>query len=157
MVYSYYGVCLVDDISEKLIDNVKKRCYILHPFNEVNSRIMTPIDNKKVKMRAIMAQENAKEIFESISDIKTPWITDKKQRDQSYVKIIKEGNPSELAEIINALMIEDNEKKVEGKRISETDKKHLDKAERLLFPELSIALNMEIEEVKDSVASVFQL
>ena len=44
---------------------------------------------------------------------------------------------------------------VEGKRISATDTKFLEKSERLLYSELSVTLNLEMEQIKDKVACMF--
>lgn len=157
IMYSNYGACLVDEIKEKSINKEKKLCYILHPVTDVRSKIMTPIDNEKVKMRAIMTPKEAEEIFAEISIGNITRIADKKQREQAYTNILKEGNPDELVEIINSLMIEENEKIEEGKRISATDKKYLDKAERLLYSELSVSLNIEMKLIKDRVLDLFKV
>lgn len=156
IVYSSYGVCFIDEIVEKIIDASKRLYYVLHPIHEANSRILTPVDNKKVKMRAIMTPDEAEEVLDNITSNDCNPILDRKQRDLAYTKILKEGNPDELAEIINALTIESHEKEIDKKKVSATDKKYLDKAESLLYSELSISLSMDIDEVNDKVSSMFQ-
>ncbi|NLZ80758.1 MAG: hypothetical protein GX913_02995, partial [Clostridiales bacterium] len=80
----------------------------------------------------------------------------RKQRDLAYTKILKEGNPDELAEIINTLKMESHEKGLDKKKVSATDKKYLDKAESLLYSEISISLSIEMDEINDKVSSMFQ-
>jgi CarD family transcriptional regulator len=156
LMYSVYGPCIVDEITEKTTGTEKKMYYILHPINETNStKIITPINNKKVKMRAIITPEIAEEIINVIFKDQVIRVTDKKQRELAYGKILKEGNPCELAEIINALKIEETEKIAEGKKFSATDSKYLERAERLLYSELSISLNMKIEQIKDRITEMF--
>ncbi len=156
IMYSNHGACLVDEIRERIIDKEKKMYYILHPLNENNSKIMTPINNSKVRMRAIMTPKDAEVILSTIANSKVTQILDKKLREQAYTKILKEGNPNELVEIINALVIEENEKISEGKKASDTDRKYLLRAEKLLYSELSVTLNIKIDLIKDRVTCMFK-
>ncbi|NLK26948.1 MAG: hypothetical protein GX306_01180 [Clostridiales bacterium] len=155
IMYSYHGVCYIDEIREDIIEKEKKLFYIMHPFNE-KSRIMTPVDNDKVKMRAIMSSEEAREVLNSVSVDNALRIPDRKKRDQVYTKLLKEGDPKQIIQIINALNIEDQEKKAAGKNMSTTDKRILERAEKLLYPELSLALGVEVETIKQKVETIFQ-
>lgn len=156
--YSCRGVCLIDEIQEKTIDNKKNLYYIMHPVNMKNSVIMIPVDNDKVKMRLIMKKEKAEDIIDTLLDDHSdlPRITDKKMRERVYTKMLKEGNPSELVEIINVLNEEENEKRAEGRKNSATDVKYLEKAKELLFTELSVSLGIEMEQIKQRVEIILQ-
>jgi CarD family transcriptional regulator len=112
---------------------------------------MTPTNNKIVKMRKIMPLEEAENIFNVIMNGNVNLITDRKQRERAYTKILKEGNPFELAEIILTLLLEKDEKDKAGKNISVADKKYLEQAEKLLYSELSVCLDIEMDEVKEKV------
>lgn len=155
IIYSCRGVCLIDEISEKTIDNKKNMYYIMHPMHIKNSVIMTPVDNEKVKMRSIMKQEKAEDIIVTLMDNSNmPRILDKKMRERVYTKMLKEGNPTELVEIINVLIEEENEKRVEGRKNSATDEKYLEKAKELLVNELSVSLGVDIELIKQRVDAI---
>jgi CarD family transcriptional regulator len=157
IIYSCRGVCVIDDIIEKTIENKKNMYYIMHPIHIKNSIIMTPVDNTKVKMRLIMNQVKAEDIIITLLDnCYMPRITDKKIRERVYSRILKEGNPSELVEIINVLIEEENEKRVEGRKISATDEKYLQKAKEILYSELSASLGIEIEQIKQRVEAILQ-
>lgn len=151
IMYSNYGACFIDDIMEKTIENETKLFYIMRPICEDKTRIMTPINNKKVKMREIMSLEGAENIFNVIMNGNVNLITDRKQREKAYTKILKEGNPIDLAEIILTLLLEKNEKEETGKNISVADKKYLEQAEKLLYSELSVCLDIEMDQVKEKV------
>jgi len=88
IMYSNYGVCIVDEIKDKIIDNEDKKIYILHPFNDNRSRIMTPTDNNRVKIRSIMTPEEAEEVFHAISNNNIISISNRKLREQAFIKII---------------------------------------------------------------------
>lgn len=155
IMYSHHGVCFIDDIKEKMIDNETILFYIMHPINE-KSKIMTPVDNDKVRMRSIMPAEEAQEVLDSVSSDNAFRITDRKKKDQLYTQIIKEGNPMQLIKVITSILIDEQEKIAVGKKISTTDKRILDRAEKLLYLELSLALELEVETIKERVTSLFQ-
>ncbi len=155
--YSCRGVCLIDEIKEKTIDNKKNMYYIMHPINVKNSVIMTPVNNEKIKMRLIMKKKNAEDIMDTLLvNSNSPRITDKKMRERVYTKMLKEGNPNELVEIINVLNEEENEKRSEGRKNSATDEKYLQKAKELLFSELSVSLGIEIDQIKQRVETILK-
>ncbi len=155
--YSCRGVCLIDEIKEKTIDNKKNMYYIMHPINVKNSVIMTPVNNEKIKMRLIMKKKNAEDIMDTLLvNSNLPRITDKKMRERVYTKMLKEGNPNELVEIINVLNEEENEKRSEGRKNSATDEKYLQKAKELLFSELSVSLGIEIDQIKQRVETILK-
>lgn len=155
IMYSNYGVCFIDEIKDKVMDKEKKTFYILHPVNDNHCRVMTPIDNKKVKMRALMSKEDAKEVITMFNTSHGNPILDKKQREREYTKIIKDGDPFELVRIINSLVKERKEREAGGKKFPATDKKYLDKAEGLLYSELSASLNIELDEILEKVNNVY--
>ncbi len=153
-MYSNYGACLIDEIVEKTIGNETKLFYIMHPVSEERTRIITPINNRKVKMRAIMPLEEAKKIVNAIINRNVNLITDRRQREKTYTQILKDGNPSEIVEIINALILEENEKTKAGKNVSVADKRYLEKAEKLLYSELSVCFNIEMDKVKEKILGI---
>lgn len=155
--YSCRGVCLIDEIKEKTIDDKKDMYYIMHPINIKNSIIMSPVDNEKVKMRLVIKKDKAEDIIDTLFDNSDlPRITDKKTRERVYTKMLKEGNPSELVEMINVLNEEENEKRAEGRKNSATDERYLEKAKELLFTELSVSLGIEIEQIKQRVETILK-
>lgn len=152
IMYSNYGACLVQEICEKTIDKQSNIYYVLVPINQANSRIMTPVDNVKVKMRTLMSMEEAENIFSTISEENIVLISDRKEREKAYTYMLREGDPMELAEIITALMIEEHNRSEEGKTFPATDKKILERAEQLLYSELSVIYDEEYVDIKNRVA-----
>lgn len=157
IMYSNYGACLVDEIREKEAENKIQTFYILHPISDVRSKIMTPTDNDRVKIRCIMSSEAAEDIYTSLYHDGVTRISNKKLREQVYSRILKEGNPEELVEIIKAIILEENERVADGKKISATDRKYLERAERLLYSEMSVALNITPAQIKEKVAGMLRV
>lgn len=155
IIYSHHGVCFIDEIKEKTYEKETKLYYIMHPFNE-KSKIMTPVGNDKVRMRPIMSSEEAQEVLDTVSSDNIYVFEDRKRRDQAYTQTIKDGNPMEIIKVITSVLIDEQEKAEEGKKLSTTDKKLLEKAEKYLYPELSLALGLEVDTIRERVTSLFQ-
>lgn len=153
IVYSVHGICKVDDICEKTISHVKKSYYILHPINEKNLSISSPVDNDKVTMLELLTREEAEEILESFKGPGIEWIEIDRERGEVYSEIVKKGNRKEIVKIANTLMR--TKKKLEeiGKKFHEKDKKLLIDIQTILFSELAFSLETTSEEIAKKVNS----
>lgn len=80
-IYSSRGVCRIDDICDRSINHTKRTYYVFHPVTDKDAKIMIPIDNQKIFMRAIISPEEAEEIIDYFSSPDViPWNDNKKLR-----------------------------------------------------------------------------
>lgn len=152
VLYSSHGICKIDDICEKKFSNVKKEYYILHPMNDKRLSISIPVDNDKVSILELLSQEEAEVILESFKDEGIDWIDIDRERTETYNDIIKKGNRTEIAKIINTLMKEKASLESDGKKFHEKDKKMLLGIQNILFSELAFLLNTTSEEIEQKVS-----
>ncbi|MPM01284.1 RNA polymerase-binding transcription factor CarD [bioreactor metagenome] len=153
ILYSVHGICKVDDICERTISYMKKSYYILHPINDNNLSISTPVDNDKVKILELLTKEQAEEVLESFKNPGKEWIEIDRERSEIYNDIIKSGNRNEIIKIVNTLMRVKIDLEKEGKKFHEKDKKMMLDIQNILFSELAFSLNMESDEVAKKVNS----
>lgn len=153
ILYSVHGICKVDDICERTISYMKKSYYILHPINDNNLSISTPVDNYKVKILELLTKEQAEEVLESFKNPGKEWIEIDRERSEIYNDIIKSGNRNEIIKIVNTLMRVKIDLEKEGKKFHEKDKKMMLDIQNILFSELAFSLNMESDEVAKKVNS----
>ena len=153
ILYSVHGICKVDDICERTISYMKKSYYILHPINDNNLSISTPVDNYKVKILELLTKEQAEEVLESFKNPGKEWIEIDRERSEIYNDIIKSGNRNEIIKIVNTLMRVKIDLEKEGKKFHEKDKKMMLDIQNILFSELAFSLNMESDEVAQKVNS----
>ncbi|MBP1754882.1 MAG: hypothetical protein H6Q59_1280 [Firmicutes bacterium] len=153
IIYGEYGVCKVADIATPPITGIDKNCkyYILHPMRTGGHTIYTPIDNLKVAMRNILTREEALRLVNRISSIDFLWIANDKLREEYYKKSLRSNDIVEWVKIIKTLHLRKEERKAEGKSVSATDEKYLKIAEMCLYDELSIALGIPEDEIKEYV------
>ncbi|MGG7057727.1 CarD family transcriptional regulator [Clostridium nigeriense] len=152
VLYSAHGVCKIDDICEKTISYVTKSYYILHPMEDNKLSISIPVDNDKVSILELLTKEEAGIILESFKDDGAEWINIDKDRSEKYNEVIKQGNRTEIAKIVNTLMKEKNSLENNGKKFHEKDKKMLLGVQNTLFSELAFLLDTTRDEIEKKVS-----
>lgn len=152
VLYSYHGICKIDDICEKSFSNKIINYYILHPINDKRLCISIPVDNGKVPILELLTQKEAEIILESFKDEGIGWIDVDRDRTETYNYIIKKGDRTEIAKIAKTLMKEKASLESKGKKFHEKDKKMLLGIQNILFSELAFLLNTTLEEIECKVS-----
>ena len=76
--YGQTGVCVVEDISEKVLTkNHKRLYYTLKPLYQQNNIIYAPVESEKVFMREIISVDEAKKLIQTVPDIYEKRLTEK--------------------------------------------------------------------------------
>lgn len=157
IIYSTHGLCHIDDITEKTISDVTKKYYELHPLNNANLKISTPVDNRSISMLEIMSKKQADIILKSFRKPGIDWIEKSHQRNQFYSDVAKNGSRLEKAKIVNTLMRKKQEIEMNGKKFSEYDRKLLTIIQSILFNELAFSLETTVDEIHTKVDNYLQI
>lgn len=150
IIYGTKGVCQVMDITTMNLDGVPKdtKYYILQPWNQSGSRIFVSVDNQKTIMRKILTKEEANALIDKIPEIEEIWVDNDKVREEKYKECIRTCECSELVRIIKTLYLRREERLKAGKKITTTDERYLKLAEEHLYTELSVALDIPVENME---------
>lgn len=151
IVYSDHGVCKIDDICDKTYGGKTRKYYVLHPIEDANLKINTPVDNKKILILKMLDADEAEEIMESFSGTGVEWIEDVKLRNKEYNRLIQTGNRKDISEVLNTLMRKKHETALNKKQLAEQDRKLLNKTKQILFEELAISLDTKPQEIEARV------
>lgn len=151
VIYGEYGVCQIVDITTPPISGIKKDnlYYILNPLSTNGHTVYIPIDNTKASMRRVLTREEALEFINQIPYIDMLWVDSDKFREDLYKKAIRSNRAVEWIKIIKTVYQRKEERKAEGKSISATDEKYFKQAELYLYSELSLALGIPEDKMKD--------
>lgn len=154
IIYGNHGVCRVEDIGSLDISGIDKRieCYTLQPIYSKASTLYTPVDNDKVTMRRVITNDEALELIKQIADTPLLWIENDKQREEAYKKALRDRDCMDWVKIIKTLYVRKQERLSQGKKLTFTDEKYLTIAQDFLFGELSIAMDMDKEEVENLIS-----
>lgn len=153
IVYGNKGVCKVINIGVMNSIGIPKDklYYTLEPVYTTGSKIFTPVDNEKVKMRPVMNKEEAIGLIEDIDNIDALWVQDEKRREMDYKEAVNKCDCRELVRIIKAIYLRKQSRLAEGKKVTSGDEKYFKIAEEDLYGELAIPLQMDRSQVKDFV------
>jgi len=151
-VYPAHGVGEIVGVEIKEIAGNRISFYILKILDS-DLTVLIPINNiNSVGLREIIKKEEVKKIYTILGkktssiDIQT-W----NRRYREYLRKIRTGNPTEIAEVLRDLY---NLKS--DKILSFGEKRMLDTAENLLIKEISLAKKVPEDKVKKEVSKFFK-
>ncbi len=154
VLYASQGVCKIIGTDEKKFNGNKVEYFILQPVYDKNSKIFVPSSNEKLlsKMRPIISADEVRRIIKDIPNEDTIWISDDGKRKQEYQQIIVDGDREKLLQLIKTLRLHESSQQLKGRHLHQSDDYLLKQAEKLLYDEFAIALNIEPDEVSNIVA-----
>jgi CarD family transcriptional regulator, regulator of rRNA transcription len=147
-VYPAHGVAEVTGIEKHQVGGDEQTFYILRILDN-GVKVMIPTGANG--LREIMSNDEVDEVFEvlkekEISVESTTW----NRRYREYKDKIDSGDPKQIAEVLRDLYLLKNDKD-----LSFGERKMLDTAKALLVKELSIAREMDEDEVEAEFTQIF--
>ena len=153
VVHGSDGVCSVVDISTINIEGVPpdRLYYILRSKDHKDGLIYVPYEKGGNMMRPALDAKQAGELIASIPDIELLPYTDDRSREQLYRKCIKSRDCRCLVSIIKTLYIRNRDRVATGRKASMLDERYLRQAEEIIYAELSNALGIPEEEMREYI------
>ena len=147
-VYPAHGVAEVTGIEKHQVGGDEQTFYILRILDN-GVKVMIPTGANG--LREIMSTDEVEEVFEvlkekEISVESTTW----NRRYREYKDKIDSGDPKQIAEVLRDLYLLKNDKD-----LSFGERKMLDTAKVLLVKELSIAREIDEDEVEAQFTQIF--
>lgn len=156
-----YGtqICKVTDIKDQTFGKIKRNYYILTPVFDQNNVIYVPSDNEKLlaKMRKILSAKEIYSLIDSIPDCNTLWIENDKERSRAYKTAIEQGDREKIVEIIKTLFMHKKEMEEKGRKLHSADEVILTRAEKVLYEEFALVLDIKKEEVVPFIARQIEI
>lgn len=126
----------------------------MNPIDDSSLIIDIPIENKMGFLRDVISTDKAKKLIERIPKINPIENINEKNLDAKYKEMLYTGNYEDLIKIIKTTFLRNESRVNNKKKISEKDNNYFKLAEKYLYNELSVSLNMSVEEVKDYIFRV---
>ena len=148
------GVCTVEDIAVLDISGVDKakKYYILKPLYIAASTVYVPVDSAFTSIRAVLTKEEAEELIHGIPDIPLLEIKNERLLEQDYKSCMKSNNCSEWLKLIKTIYERKQMRMQTGRKETAVDSKYFKIAEDILYGELSVALDIERNQVSQYIA-----
>ena len=137
-------VCQLKEIK----NSDSKDYYVLVPINDKSLKIDVPIIKQSDNIRALMTKEEITNLIKEIPKIKEVKIQDNRFVENEYKKLLLTGTEEDLIKIIKTTYLRNQERLDNNKKVGDKDNTYFRLAERYLYQEVSMVLNMSYDEAK---------
>ena len=137
-------VCTINNIIKK--DD--KEYYLLVPVEDPSLKMQVLVDNENI--RGLITMNELNELINSIPNIET-IDCDEIMLEYEYKLLLSNGNREDIIKVIKTTYLRNQDRLLHKKKISIKDNEYLEKAEKLLYTEIGIVLNLTFEEVKNYI------
>ena len=159
IMYGTDGVCKIDSIVTKEIGGNSIEYYVLKPVYSNNSTIYVPVHNPhlKKKMHQVLTSGEIYQLIKAMPDENVVWIENENERKEKFKEIIMSGDRMSLIKMIKALYFHQQKQQEKGKRLRASDERFFTEAERILYDEFALVLNIEPEPVLPFIMEQVQI
>lgn len=119
--------------------------YRLVPVNDTSIKYKVPVDSNFLKK--VITKEEIDRLLLEIPEINTIDLGEK-QIEQEYKELMKSGTHEDLVKIIKTSYLRNQIRILNNKGISEIDDEYFRRAEKYLYEEIGIVLNLSFENTK---------
>lgn len=142
--YGNSGICKIEGIVQGVAGLDKDtKYYLMIPINCTSSKIYSPIDNDKVKMRNILSEQEAEKLFNAAPEITELSIINEKQCEGIYKEALYSIDCYRWLMLLKTLCARKILRARQGKKITATDERYLKSVEERLKEELCVIMGEE--------------
>ena len=154
VVYGIHGVCIIQQIQEQIIDYQKKLYYVLVPIERSDTQYLIPVDNEMAvqKLRPLLTKEELMHLLSHKALTEDVWIPEENLRKVRYKELINSGERPMLLAMVRTLRLYKKRQLEQGRKLHQCDDNFLRDAERLIYAEFSIVLDISPAEVENYLA-----
>ena len=148
IVYPLQGVGEIVQIDEQMFKEELTPYYTIYiPVSDMT--VMIPVVNtESLGIRALVSKEEAQKTLDKMAPPTGPANSDWKERYQGNMDMLKTGNIDDIAAVVSALYCRSKNK---PQPLPIMERKQYDSALKLLIDELSLALDMDKEDIKEQI------
>ena len=140
------NVCQLKEIKEK--DN--KKYYLLLPIDDESLKIEVPVENNDNALRRLISRTELDSLVAEMSNIETIDCSDK-MIELEYRNLLATGNKKDIIKVIKTAYLRNKARLDNKKKANEKDITYLEKAEKLLYNEISIVLNLSLDATREYI------
>ncbi len=147
------GICQIQDITTLNISGVDKtrQYYILKPVFSSGSTVYTPVDTAENTLRKAMNKEEATAFIDSIPNTALIPLADEKTLERIYKEYIHQNSSEDWLKLIKTIYLRKEKRLSDGHKVTALDSRYFKLAEDFLYGELSVALDMSKDEVREHI------
>ena len=153
VVYGIHGVCKITEVQTQRVNRTKMEYFVLEPVTQCTSRFFVPSQNESAlsKLRPILTKDEICELLSGDASRQNCWIDDEGQRKQVYKDLIISGDRAALISMLRALHAHKHNQIEAGKKFHISDANFMRDAEKIIFSEFSLVLDIPYEDVESYI------
>lgn len=148
-MYASQGVCKITDIVTQEICNQVAEYYVLQPVYSNTARVYVPVLNEMLtsKMRSVLSKEELNDLLDNLPKATNDWIENEHLRKERYKEIISGADRVALICMIRELYLHKEKLAIQGKKLHASDERFYKEAEKILYEEFALVLDIDIKDV----------
>ena len=149
VLYGAEGVCKIKDITRENFGEGIMEYYVLQPIYKDSLMIFVHTDNDHLisKMRRVLSREEIEKIILTMPEEELLSIEDESEREIKYQEIINSGDRRAVVKLIKTIYLRQKNRKEQKKKPYAIDERFLKEAEKLLYDEFALVLNVKPNQV----------
>ena len=153
VVHYKEGVCEVTNIGRLDIrcSDSKKEYYTLKPLYNTGGTLYMPVNGEEKQLRKVISQHEAKELIDDMPNIDVLDVSDEKRREVMYKEALFKNQCRSWVALMKTSYIRKMERIAVGKKVINVDDRYLNSAEKFLYGELAVALDMPKDKVREYI------
>lgn len=149
VMYRKNGICRITDIRRESFGAGQKLYYILKPLHDDALKIYAPVDFTELArhMRRVLSADEIDGIIAEAERSCNRWIEDSGERAAAYEQMLNGADRADVLWLVKTMSQRREELRGKDRRLTDSDKKILTTAEKLITDEFAFALGIEKSEV----------
>ncbi|WP_195267837.1 CarD family transcriptional regulator [Eubacterium sp. 1001713B170207_170306_E7] len=149
VLYGTEGVCKIKDIVRENFGGGTMEYYVLQPIYKDSLTIFVHTGNDHLisKMRRVLSRQEIDEIIRTMPEETLLNIENESTREIKYQEIINSGDRRAVVKLIKTIYLRQKSRKEQKKKPYATDERFLKEAEKLLYDEFALVLNVKPNQV----------
>ncbi len=138
-------ICQIKELIENYFNN--EDYYALQSLSDPSLKVNIPVAKSDSLLRNLITKEEVNNIIKEIPEIDT-IDSNEKFIEQEYKELMNSGTHRDLIKIIKTTYLRNKERLESKKRVAEVDSTYFELAEKYLYNEFSIVLDLSFDDTK---------
>ena len=151
IMYASVGVCSIDEITEKDLGQGTVQYYVLRPLYQKASTVFVPTNNEILlsRMSNILSKKELLSLLEKIPLEEDIWLENSNDRKMRFREILSGTDRHDILSLIRAVITHKKYLEDNGKKLHLSDERYFKEAAAVAYGEISLVLDMEIENIPE--------
>ncbi|MCD8144394.1 MAG: CarD family transcriptional regulator [Oscillospiraceae bacterium] len=136
----------------KKMNRPQREYYVLAPLYDKNSTIYIPVDTEQNPLRPVMTRQQALNLIDQLPELTELHFDSMNDEKLRAADILSSGDQLRLAQLTKTMYHIQRRRARSSKNAYATDRGILRQAERLLFGELAVSLELTVDGVQDFIS-----